>query len=86
MLCTEYLFFIRMVSETYNFFILLVVAVLCTGACAEGELEDETVSVDRNSLSSIRLPSKFSFQQYVRYIYIKFAVCDEIYERALCSR
>jgi hypothetical protein len=49
-----------MVFKTYNFYVfLLVVAVSYTSTSAEGEPEDETVSVDRNSLSSIRLPSKF---------------------------
>jgi hypothetical protein len=48
-----------MAFKTYDFcLLLLLVAVLYTGACAEEESEDETVSVDRNSLSSIRLPSK----------------------------
>jgi hypothetical protein len=49
-----------MAFKAYDLYIiLLLVAVLYTSACAEGEPEDETVSVDRNSLSSIRLPSKF---------------------------
>jgi len=38
--------------------ILLLIAVLYTSAYAEEEIEDETLSTDRNSLTSIRLPSK----------------------------
>jgi hypothetical protein len=39
--------------------ILLLIAVLYTSAYAEEEAEDETLSTDRNSLTSIRLPSKY---------------------------
>jgi hypothetical protein len=39
--------------------IFLLIAVLYTGAYAEEEAEDETLSTDRNSLTSIRLPSKY---------------------------
>jgi hypothetical protein len=38
--------------------ILLLIAVLYSRAYAEEEAEDETMSTDRNSLTSIRLPSK----------------------------
>jgi hypothetical protein len=39
--------------------VLLLIAVLYTSAYAEEEAEDETQSTDRNSLTSIRLPSKY---------------------------
>jgi hypothetical protein len=39
--------------------IFLLIAVLYTSAYAEEEAEDETLSTDRNSLTSIRLPSKY---------------------------
>jgi hypothetical protein len=49
-----------MASKTRDFYtILLLVAVLYTSAYAEEETEDESLSTDRNSLSSLRLPSKF---------------------------
>jgi len=38
---------------------LLLIALLYTSVCAEEEAEDETLSTDRNSLTSIRLPSKY---------------------------
>lgn len=49
-----------MACKTHEFYlILLLVAVFYTSACAEEGTEEEPVPVDRNSLSSIRLPSKY---------------------------
>jgi len=57
---TEYVFFFRMAYKTHDFcLILLLASVLYASTCAEEEPEGESVSVDRNSLSSIRLPSKY---------------------------
>ena len=49
-----------MANITRDFYaVLLLIAVLYTSAYAEEEAEDETQSTDRNSLTSIRLPSKY---------------------------
>ncbi|PNF29195.1 hypothetical protein B7P43_G10786 [Cryptotermes secundus] len=50
-----------MACKIHDFYLMLfLMAVLYTSACAEEGTEDETVSVDRNSLSSIRLPNDMS--------------------------
>jgi hypothetical protein len=49
-----------MANMTRNLYaiLLLIAIVLHTGAYGEEQAEDETLSTDRNSLTSIRLPSK----------------------------
>lgn len=76
--------FSRMACKTHDFyFIILLAAVLYSSACAEETTEDESVPVDRNSLSSIRLPSKyiigskFGMVHFDRFhLYTSWIICN----------